>query len=106
MSARRGVLIVFVLLIVAVMASVAGVFLLMTAGGAPRPVPANASLYLKVDAPFREIERSDLFSQFVRMPPTLCATISAPSVAATRHHSDAGSPCAMLPQNVPRVRIG
>ena len=26
--------------------------------------------------------------------------------AATAHHSEAGSACAMLPQNVPRVRIG
>jgi protease-4 len=77
LAARRGVLIVFVLLIVAVMASIAGVFLLMTAGGAPRPVPSNASLYLKIEAPFREIERSDLFSQFVRMPPTLRETVDA-----------------------------
>src|SRR5262249_11791328 len=36
----------------------------------------------------------------------LRAAISASSAAATRHHSEAGSACAMLPQNVPRVRIG
>jgi len=78
LAARRGVLIVFVLLIVAVMASIAGVFLLMSAGGhVPRPVPANSSLYLKIEAPFREIERSDLVSQFVRMPPTLRETVDA-----------------------------
>jgi hypothetical protein len=42
----------------------------------------------------------------VRVPVVLLATISAPSAAATRHHSAAGSACAMLPQNVPRVRMG
>ena len=41
------------------------------------------------------------------MPLTLLsATISASSAAATAHHSEAGSAWAMLPQNVPRVRIG
>ena len=77
MSARRGILIVFVLLIVAVIASIGGLFLIMTAGGAPRPVPANSSLYLKIEAPFREIERSDLFSQFVQVPPTLRGTVDS-----------------------------
>jgi protease-4 len=76
-SARRGILIVFVLLIVAVIASIGGLFLIMTAGGVPRPVPANSSLYLKIEAPFREIERSDLFSQFVRVPPTLRETVDS-----------------------------
>jgi hypothetical protein len=42
----------------------------------------------------------------VRVPRVLVAMISASSVAATRHHSDAGSACARLPQKVPRVRIG
>src|SRR5437764_915285 len=42
----------------------------------------------------------------VRAPRTLRATSSASSVAATKHHSEAGSACARLPQNVPRVRIG
>jgi hypothetical protein len=41
-----------------------------------------------------------------RVPRTLRATISAPSATATAHHSEAGSALAMLPQNVPRVRIG
>ena len=42
-----------------------------------------------------------------RVPLTLLsATISASSAAATAHHSEAGSAWAMLPQNVPRVRIG
>ena len=36
----------------------------------------------------------------------LTATISAPTVTAVRHHSEAGSACAKLPQNVPRNRIG
>ena len=41
-----------------------------------------------------------------RSPRVLCATMVAPSVAASRHHSDAGSACARLPQKVPRMRIG
>ena len=41
-----------------------------------------------------------------RVPRALRATLSAPSATASVHHSDAGSALAMLPQNVPRVRIG
>ena len=46
------------------------------------------------------------FAGITRVPRALCATISAPSATATVHHSEAGSALAMLPQNVPRVRIG
>ena len=47
------------------------------------------------------------FAGMMRVPLTLLsATISASSAAATAHHSEAGSAWAMLPQNVPRARIG
>ena len=46
------------------------------------------------------------FAAIRRSPRVLLATIVASSVAATRHHSEAGSAWARLPQNVPRMRIG
>ena len=77
MSARRGILLVFILLFVAISVSVGAMLLFAMAGNAPTPVPSNAALYLRLDAPFREIERSDLFTQFLRPPPTLRATVDA-----------------------------
>ena len=44
------------------------------------------------------------FAAIARSPRVLLATSVASSVAATRHHSDAGSACARLPPMVPRVR--
>ena len=41
-----------------------------------------------------------------RTPRVEIAIISASRQAATAHHSEAGSACAIEPQNVPRVRIG
>jgi hypothetical protein len=41
-----------------------------------------------------------------RGPPVLTGTYSAPSVAAIKLHSAAGSASARLPQKVPRTRIG
>jgi protease-4 len=73
---------VFVFLFVAVLASAGGLLVLATAGSAPRPVPSNASLYLKIRAPFRELERTDLFTQFLEPPPTLRETTDAIRKAA------------------------
>jgi protease-4 len=77
LSARRGILVVVILLFIAVSVSIGAMVVLTMAGNAPRPVPSNAALYLKVEAPFREIERSDLFTQFVQPPPTLRETIES-----------------------------
>jgi protease IV len=77
LSARRGILVVVILLFIAVSISIGAMVVLTMAGNAPRPVPSNAALYLKVEAPFREIERSDLFTQFVQPPPTLRETIES-----------------------------
>ncbi len=77
MSARRGILVVVILLFIAVSVSIGAMVVLTMAGNAPRPVPSNAALYLKVEAPLREIERSDLFTQFVQPPPTLRETIES-----------------------------
>jgi protease-4 len=77
LSARRGILVVVILLFIAVSVSIGAMVVLSMAGSAPRHVPSNAALYLKVEAPFREIERSDLFTQFVQPPPTLRETIES-----------------------------
>ena len=77
MSARRGILVVVILLFIAVSVSIGAMVVLTMAGNAPRPVPSNSALYLKVEAPFREIERSDLFTQFIQPPPTLRETIES-----------------------------
>src|SRR5262249_59101165 len=46
------------------------------------------------------------FAGIMHSPHTLLATRVASNDHATRHHSDAGSAWARLPQNVPRIRIG
>ena len=77
MSARRGIFVVLSLIFLAVLASVVGVLLLSQIVAAPTPVSANSTLYLNIRAPFSEIEPSDVFSQFLRQPPTLRATLDA-----------------------------
>ena len=77
MAVRRGVLLVFVLLLVAIFVSFGGLILLSMAGGTPPSVPSNATLYLRIDAPFSEVEPAGVIGQFVRQPPTLRATIDA-----------------------------
>ena len=78
MSARRGVLLVFSLLTIAMMVSAGAVLLIVLtfSPAAPAPIPDNATLYLKVQGPWSEIESSDVFSQFVRRPRTLRATLA------------------------------
>jgi hypothetical protein len=46
MSVRRGVIVVFVLLGLAVMMSLGGLLMLSLMAGAPPSVPQNAALYL------------------------------------------------------------
>lgn len=63
MSARRGILIVLTLIILAIMVS-AGASLLLLAGTSASPaVPSNSTLYLKIHAPFDEIEPIALFNR-------------------------------------------
>jgi protease IV len=76
LSARRGVIVVFVLLGIAVMVSVGGLLMLSLMAGAPPSVPQNAALYLPLKAPFGEIEPADVFS-LVSKRPTLAQTIEA-----------------------------
>jgi protease-4 len=76
-SARRGVFLVLVLIVLGMMASVAAWIFLGLAGTPPPSVPSNASLYLPIEGPFSELEPNDVISQFVRRPPTLRQTVGA-----------------------------
>ena len=77
MAVRRGVVLVFVLIFIAMVMSMGFLFLLSMAGGAPPSVPQNATLYLPIQAPLAEVEPSDVFSQFVSHRQTLASTVDA-----------------------------
>jgi protease-4 len=75
-SQRRGVFLVLLLIILALAVSAGGLLLLLLAtGGAPPTVSPNTTLYLKLQAPWNEIEPLDVFSQFVGQPRTLRGAI-------------------------------
>lgn len=76
MSSRRGVLLVFVLLTLAVLFSVAGLVTLALLSGPAPNVQANSALYLPLRAPFSEIERVDVLQQLFDRPPALRSTLS------------------------------
>ena len=56
MPARRGVFLVFALIAVGVLVSAGALLVLALVGGTSPSVPERATLYLKVDAPFSEVE--------------------------------------------------
>jgi len=68
---RRTLLLVVLLLIFAVGISATCVFLLMFAAGTAPTIPDDAALYLKLQAPWEEIERVDLLNAFGTPQPTL-----------------------------------
>jgi protease-4 len=73
---RRGTLLVLVLILVAVLVSAGASLIIALLGPAAAPsIPSNATLYLRIEAPFPEIEPNAVLSQFVRTPPTLRATV-------------------------------
>lgn len=77
MSSRRGVLLVVTLILFAIAASTGALLVLALVAGAPPSVPANASLYLRIQAPFSEIEPLNVLSPLVAQPPTLRDTLAA-----------------------------
>src|SRR6476661_1722141 len=77
MSSRRAIFLVLLLILLGVAASVVAWIGLSFAAGPPPSVPANATLYLPLQAPFAEVEPDDVVSQFVRRPPTLRQAIAA-----------------------------
>jgi protease-4 len=76
-SSRRGVILVLVLIGLGMFVSLVAVLIIGTAAGPPVHVPSNASLYLRVTAPFAEVVPSDVLSVFGAAPPTLRDTIHA-----------------------------
>jgi protease-4 len=77
LAVRRGVVVVFALIAVAMMVSLGGLLVLSMMVAAPPPVPSNATLYLPVKAPFPEVASFDLVSQLVQRPATLRDTLEA-----------------------------
>jgi protease-4 len=75
-NSRRTLLLVVLLLIVAIGVSVTCLFLLMFAAGATPTVPQDSALYLKLQAPWEEIERVDLLNALGTPQPTLRDTIA------------------------------
>jgi protease-4 len=75
-SARRGVIIVLSLIAIAVVISIAGTFLLLAGSAAPPSILSDSTLYMKVRAPFDEVDPLNLFSQFAtNATPTLRSTV-------------------------------
>jgi protease-4 len=74
-SGRRGVLVVLTLIFLAVLVSAVAVLVIATFAGAPAPIPADATLHVKIDAPLGEVEPADVVSQFLRRGPTLRETV-------------------------------
>jgi protease-4 len=75
-SSRRGTFIVLSLIGVAILLSAGGTLLLLASGPPPPSIPSDATLYMKIRAPFDEVDRLGLFSQFSQTAtPTLRATI-------------------------------
>ncbi len=77
MSVRRGVVVVFVLIFIAMAISMVGLVAISMVVGTPPSIPSNATLYLPLNAPFPEVEKFDVISQFVKRSPTLRETIDA-----------------------------
>jgi protease-4 len=77
MAVRRGVLLVFLLIGLAMMVSVGGLMLVALMAPPPASVPQNSTLYLPLKAPFSEVEPADVISQLVRREPTLREALQA-----------------------------
>jgi protease IV len=82
-SNRRGVFVVLALIVVAMFVS-AGAVIVLTLFATPTvSVPASAALHLRVEAPFSEVEPSDVLSQFLRQRATLRQTVELIQKAKT-----------------------
>ena len=68
MSARRGIVLVLVLILLGIGASIVGMLLLVAGGGAPPSIPSDSTLYLPIKAPFDEIEPLSVLAFVVVAP--------------------------------------
>jgi protease-4 len=80
-TARRAILLVFVLIVLASVVSIAGLLVLAGTVRAPS-VPSEATLHLEIDAPFAEIEPISLLSPFTTTQ-TLRSTVDTIRKAKT-----------------------
>jgi protease-4 len=77
------VVVVILLILAAVMVSATVMFTVALFVEPPPAVPARATLSLPIEAPFDEIEPSDVLRQFLRRAPTLRMTVDAIARAKT-----------------------
>jgi protease-4 len=82
-AVRRGVVVVFVLIFIAMAMSMIGLVAVSMIVGAPPSIPSNATLYLPLRAPFPEVESFNVISQFVKRRPTLREAVEAIHKAKT-----------------------
>ena len=75
MSSRRAVFVVFGFIVIASLLSILAVVVLSMSTNPIPSVPANASVFMPLQAPFSEVEGVDLLN-LVRQPPTLRETIA------------------------------
>ena len=77
MAVRRGVVLVFVLVLAAVAVSVAGlVFAALLVGREPR-IDRNSTLVLRVNGDLQEMEPGGVIGQFFEAPPTVRSLVDA-----------------------------
>src|SRR5262249_18409852 len=75
-SARRGVIVVLSLIVIAVVISIGGTLLLVAGSTAPPTISSDSTLYMKVRAPFDEVDPLNLFNEFAAVAtPTLRSTV-------------------------------
>ena len=75
MSVRRATAVIFVIIGLAVLVSALGLLMVSASVGGATQVSSNSTLYLRINAPFNEIESNGLLAGFVRTPPTLRAIV-------------------------------
>jgi protease-4 len=74
-AVRRAVLVVLLLIVLAVFASVVGLVLIASLARPTTVVPSSATLELPLQAPWSEVEPSEVLQQFFDAPPSLRSTL-------------------------------
>ena len=82
MAVRRGVILVFVLIFLAVAVSAAGLLFMGMAVGRPTQISSNSTLLIDVSGNLPETEPSGVLGQFIESPPTVRSVVDALRKAA------------------------
>jgi protease IV len=77
MAVRRGIWIVFVLILLAVVASAAALLIVYSAVGREPQVTSNSTLVLRVGGDLAEMEPGGVIGQFIEAPPTVRALVDS-----------------------------